>query len=544
MISAITDNSEDSEEVDNPALDIPPYAPPSVLRRFRQFGNNYRWFLLLNMLCGSLATMLAATTINVALPAIIGAYGLGQDQAQWMSTAFLAASTIAMLANAWAMARFGPRLTYMFGMVVFVIGSIMGFAATDYSTLILARALQGLAAGLVQPMSMYLIFQTFPDSRRGAAMGIFSIGVVLAPAFGPALGGLAVDWVNWRMVFLATVPLALLALPLAYALMPATDKAKGQKAPPFDFIGLILISIAVVGTLAFIANGSRHGWMSDISIIRGLAAITAFLALIWWELKHPFPALNPRIFTYPQFTYAGVLIAFTGVAIYGSTYLIPIFVQMVQNYSPSAAGIMMVPAGIAMIFGFPIAGRLTDKLDPRLLLGFGVVSFGWAMHLLSGISAATPYWVLVGWVVLSRVGISFCMPPSNTTAARGVPDELLASATGAISFLMQVGGALGVNILAVILQQRTIFHGEHLSQGLVESNAEMLYQHHNFTLEAVRSGVPMEQAFQDGFIPIGYTVATEALVLGFRDCFHISVYMFIIAFIFICFMPKPKMAQS
>ena len=203
------------------ALDIPNTAGSAVRERFRTFGAPYRWLLLFSLLCGSLSTMLAATTINVALPSIIGAFGLGQDKAQWMSTAFLAASTIAMLANAWAMSAFGARTTYLMALALFISGSALGAISSTFEFLIIARAMQGVAAGLLQPMSMFLIFQTFQDKMRGTAIGIFSIGVVLAPAFGPALGGFAVDLSSWRLVFIATVPIALLALPLS--LSPLSD---------------------------------------------------------------------------------------------------------------------------------------------------------------------------------------------------------------------------------------------------------------------------------------------------------------------------------
>ena len=527
-----------------PGFEIPELAGHGVRERFAQHGPAYKWLLLGAMLCGSIATLLAATTINVALPAIIGAFGLGQDQAQWMSTAFLAASTVAMLANAWAMAAFGPRLTYMIGMVLFVAGSLLGFIAADYSLLILARGLQGVAAGLLQPMSMFLIFQTFPNNRRGTAMGIFSIGVVLAPAFGPALGGFAVDLSSWRLVFVATLPLALLAMVFAAALMPSRDAARGTKRPPLDWVGLLLIGLTVVSLLALISGGDRDGWESNKTLLRATIAIVAGISFFFWERQHPFPAMNLSVFLHRQFATAGVLIACTGMAIYGSTYLIPIFVQVVQGYSPTAAGIMMIPAGIAMVIGFPIAGRLTDKVDVRWLFAFGAACFGIATYLLSGIALATPYWLLVGWIVLTRVGISFLMPPANTTAVRGVPPSILAGATGAASFLMQVGGALGVTVLAVFLQRRTIFHGDHLASSLSESNAEMMYAHQMTTLELQMDGYPLREAFIHGFEPVAGRVAREAFMLAFRDSFLVVAVGFALVFIYILFLPKPKIDLS
>lgn len=523
--------------------DIPAMAGPSVRAQFDRFGSIYRWLLLFTMLTGSMATMLAATTINVALPAIIGAFGLGQDQAQWMSTAFLASSTIAMLANAWAMTTFGARATYTFGMVVFVLGSLLGAVSSTLELLILSRGLQGVSAGLLQPMSMFLIFQTFPDNRRGTAMGVFSIGVVLAPAFGPALGGIAVDLASWRLVFVATLPLALVAMGIAPFIMPKGDRNPNMPRPPLDWPGLSLLAVAVIGLLAAFAGGNRDGWDSDQTLMRFTIAILAAIAFFFWELRHPFPALNPKVFTYRQFWSAGLIISATGIAIYGSTYLIPLFVQMVQHYSPTAAGIMMIPAGIAMMIGFPIAGRLTDKVDPRWLLGFGIVSFAASAWLLSHVSMMTPYWVLVGWIVLSRIGISFCMPPSNTTAVRAVPPQLLASATGGVSFLMQVGGAFGVNILAIVLQRRMIFHGDHLSMAMNETNAEMLYEHALQAQMLEVSGMTQVQAFQSAFGVINQHVAAEAMVYAFRDCFFIIFIWFVVVLAALVLMPKPKMIQ-
>lgn len=521
--------------------DIPPMAGAAVRRRFAQFGAHYRWMLLFAMLTGSLATMLAATTVNVALPAIIGAFGLGQDQAQWMSTAFLASSTIAMLANAWAMQTYGPRATYVFGMCLFIIGSLLGAVSTTLEMLILSRALQGVSAGLLQPMSMFLIFQTFPDNQRGAAMGIFSIGVVLAPAFGPALGGIAVDLVSWRLVFVATLPLAFVALTVAPLLMPTSEDPHARTRPPLDWQGLGLLTVALVSLLSAFAGANRDGWDSDITYVKFAVGLIAGVSFIFWELRHPFPALNPAIFMYRQFWSAGLIISATGIAIYGSTYLIPLFVQLVQHYSPTAAGVMMIPAGLAMVVGFPIAGRLTDRVDPRFLLAFGLSCFALSAHLLANVSSLTPYWVLVGWIFLSRIGISFCMPPANTTAVRAAPPHLLASATGGASFLMQAGGAFGVNLLAILLQRRLIFHGEHLVTAMNESNSEMLYQHSLYAQELSRSGMAELPAFTNAFGVIGRQISAEANVLAFRDCFYVISIWFVLVIFALALMPKPKL---
>ena len=523
-------------------LDIPPTAGPSIRAKFDRFGGLYRWILLLTLLCGALSTMLAATTINVALPSIIGAFGLSQDQAQWMSTAFLAASTIAMLANAWAIAAFGSRLTYVSGMIVFIGGSVIGALSPSLELLIVARALQGVAAGLLQPMSMFLIFKAFPDHQRGSAIGIYSVGVVLAPAFGPALGGVAVDLLSWQLVFIVTVPLAIVAVFAASLLMPERDSEPDESRPPFDWVGLTLVAIAIIGLLSAFAGGDRDGWSSNITLIKFGTSIISIAAFLFWESRHPFPALNLAIFRNRQFATAGVVIAFTGMAIYGSTYLIPLFVQMIQGYSPTVSGVMMIPAGLAMVVGFPIAGRLTDRTDARYLLAFGMGCFGISSYLMSGIAVSTSFWVLVGWLVLSRIGISFSMPPANTTAIRAAPPQLLGAATGAASFLMQIGGAFGVNLLAILLQRRLIFHGEHLASSMTEANAEMIHQHRLLFGYLQAGGMPRLPAFNAAFDPISAQVAQEASVLAFRDCFLVVAWGFAAVLLVLLVMPKPRLA--
>jgi MFS family permease len=205
---------------------------------------------------------------------------------------------------------------------------------------------------------------------------------------------------------------------------------------------------------------------------------------------------------------------------------------------------MMIPAGLAMVIGFPVAGWLTDKVDTRWLLAFGIVSFGMSAWLLSHVSVLTPYWMLVWWIVLSRVGISFCMPPANTTAVRAVPPPLLASATGGVSFLMQIGGAFGVNLLAILLQRRLIFHGEHLAASLNETSPQLAHTHTLIARELESNGLPPQAAFQTAFQEFAREISVEASVYAFRDCFLVIALWFALVLCMLIFMPKPKLQPS
>ena len=202
---------------------IPPglEATPQILDMFRTYGTSYRWFAVATVMMASFSTMLASTIINVAIPEIMGSFGVQQEDAQWLSTGYLAAGTVTMLIGAWSVETYGMRITHSGSMIVFLIGSIIGGFAVNHEMLILARVVQGTATGMLAPVSMLINYQVFPVNRRGTAMGLYGIGIVLAPALGPTVGGALIENYDWRYVFFLGVPFTILAVPMALMFLPA-----------------------------------------------------------------------------------------------------------------------------------------------------------------------------------------------------------------------------------------------------------------------------------------------------------------------------------
>lgn len=451
------------------------------------------WLMVGVLALGSIATMTAATIVNVALPSVIGALGLGQDEAQWLSTAFLASSTGFMLFNTWAVARWGMRACFVLAMALFMTGSVIGSAAQDLSALILGRVLQGAGAGLIQPMAMLIIYTRFPEGARGLAIGLYSLCVILSPAFGPVLGGVLIDVYDWRVVFAATAPLAVLAAPLGWRLLPRREQAHHTQ---LDWVGLTLVMAALALLLQGLAHGSREGWDDPGTAARLWAGVGVTTAFIAWEARQTHPVLNLRLFTRPGFCAAGLAIILTGAIVYGSTWLAPLFVQQVQYYSPAGAGEILAPAGLAMALCFPLAGRLTDRIDTRLLLIIGAIMFGASMLILSDVGLQTEFSAIALALALGRAGIGVIMPAANASAMRHGAG-LLAAAAPAATFLSQTGGAFGVAAISALLQLRTAFHSDVLAP-LVN-------------LDAGQTQITLEEAAR--------AVSSAALLLGFRDCF-------------------------
>ncbi|WP_454693338.1 DHA2 family efflux MFS transporter permease subunit [Achromobacter aegrifaciens] len=503
--------------------------PDSIEGLFARFGPSYRWLVTATVMMGTIATILTATIVNVALPDIMGAFGMGQDKAQLLSTGFLAAMTGTMLLNAWMVETLGQRATFMLAVTVFIIASIMGGLAPAEGVLILARVLQGGAAGILQPLAMQTIFLVFPPEKRGSAMGIYGIGVVLAPAIGPTLGGIMVDSFSWRYVFFMAVPFCLIGLFLATLFLPG----RAASGPPrkFDWIGFGLMTVFLVTLLNGLSNGQRDGWMSDTILSYFAIAFVTGMGFLAWELRTRSPMLNLKLFANPVYAAASVVAFIFGAGIYGSTYLVPLFVQTIQGYTPTRSGLLLMPAGLILAVVFPVAGRLSDKTPAYATVMFGLAVFALSSFLMAGVDTNTSFWLFAWWIMLGRIGLGFIMPSLNAGALKALPMTQLGQGSGSINFVRQLGGAFGVNLLSIALERRSQLYVDSFTAAQHAGNsatAEVLHQVSGLMGQA---GVP-EAIRQAGAMNyLGRIIYSQGNMLGFRDCFFIVGAIFLAALI-------------
>jgi EmrB/QacA subfamily drug resistance transporter len=491
-----------------------------------RYGPAYRWIVAMTGMTAAMTMILSSTMVNVAVPTIMGTFGVGQSEAQWMSTAFLAAMTASQLLGAWVTSILGPRGGYLAAVALFIVGSLIGAWAPNIDILIFARTLQGLAAGVVQPIAMVVIFRVFPTRQRGLALSIYGMGIMLAPIMGPVVGGITIDAASWRFLFFIPLPIAGLAILLGSLFMP--EREEDSPRLPFDWLGYALVAGAIVCTMTAIANGQRDGWGSDKIVLLGAAGIGLSAAFVISQLHAAAPILDFSVFRHRQFAAAAALGFVFGAGNFASTYIIPVFVQTVQNFSPTDSGMVTAPAGFVVMLFFPIAGRMVDAFPAQYLAMVGLLLFALGAALLHLTDVNTAFYTLVFYVIIGRVGQSIMLPAINVSALGALPPDKLNNGSGTINFVRLMGGAFGVNLLVVFMEQRTEFHAAALTATQSPDNAvsrELLGR----ISDLLSQGGASEALLQPGSLHfLSRVIQAQASTLGFKDGF------LIIAVVFVC----------
>ena len=509
-----------------------------VDRFFEQYGPAYKWYATGTIMVATISVVLSTTIVNVAIPAVMGAFGISAVQAQWISTGFLAAMTATMLLADWADRAFGMRLTMNAAMGVFLVGSVVGGLAPNETILTLARVVQGAAAGIVQPLAMIMLFKVFPPDKRGAAMGIYGVGVVLAPALGPWIGGVLMDAFDWRFVFYLGLPFAGVAILLSNLFLPGREQT--GPLPAFDFPGVAILAVFLAVILSTLSNAQRLGWDSNMTLVGFMVSAASAAGFILWELHTDKPMLDMRLFANFAFVSASVVSFIMGAGLFGSTYLLPVFVQQIQGMTPTQAGLLLMPSGFVMLIVFPIAGRLSDRVPAAILIGIGMAIFAWSSWLMADANINTTFWTLAWWTVISRVGLGLVFPAISSGALKVLPRHLLGQGSGASNFIRQLGGAFGVNLLTVFIERRTVMHADAFAATQTSDNTT--------TMELLRevaglmhsSGLPDTQLLPAAASFLGQTVVIQSSNAAFQDGFMVVFAIFVLALVPTWFMWRAR----
>ena len=454
-----------------------------------RYGKNYRWWVLLTVMVGTMASIMASTIINVAVPDISRVFHLGQERAQWLSAGFMAAMTWSMLTTPWLLARFGYRRTYVGVVLVLLAGGLIGGSSPWFWLVLAMRVVEGLAAGVLQPIPAIIVMRAFESHERGRAMGIFGFGVVLAPALGPSVGGVLVEWFGWRSIFFVVVPFCIAAVGLARRFLPMHgpgDAAPARGGAPLDWRGLALIGVVLLALL----NGmvELHGQDKRVGWALLALSVAALIGFVVYQRRAKRPLMELRLFEHRAFAMGSVVAFIYGMGLFGSTYLVPVFMQLALHLPPSQAGAVLLPAGFVLAGTIPLASRYVDRIPVSRIVATGLLLLAASFLLMLTVGPATSLLWITLWAIVGRIGLGCVLPSLNLGAMRGLPDPFIPYGASTINFMRQLGGAVGISLVGIVLEWRLQAHAGDPVRGF----------HETFVLIGVLTGAALIAALRMG----------------------------------------------
>jgi EmrB/QacA subfamily drug resistance transporter len=411
------------------------------------------WALpLVVLIAGMFMSVLDTSIVNVAIPTIQNEFGANTDDVQWVVTAYTLALGVVVPCTAWLGDRFGLSRVYNIALLAFAAGSALCGLAWDLNSLVLFRIVQAIPGGILPVITLSILYRIVPRERLGAAMGMYGLGVVFGPAIGPTLGGYLVEYVDWRLIFYINVPIGILGAIAAVLVLPKFSRYAGRR---FDVLGFVTISSGLFALLLAVSKGESWGW-SSYEILGLLTVGVLSLALfVVIELEVAEPLLDVRIFRYWAFAHSLALVGVLVVVLFGVLFYIPQFLQVVQGWGAFESGLALLPQAIVMGLLMPVAGRIYDRIGPRVPVVIGLTIVAGASYLLHTITIDTTRVHVMWLLAIQAVGIGLAMMPIFTSGIAAIPVEKSNIASAFNNVVRNVAGALGVaGLTAILTMQR------------------------------------------------------------------------------------------
>lgn len=428
---------------------------------FHPKHESYKWFLLANVMIGTFMAVLDATIVNVGLPKIMASFGVGLDKIEWVITAYMLAMAVALPTSGWLADKYGYKRMYFIGLFLFTLGSMLCGRSTDENMLIMSRIIQGLGAGTIQPLGMAIISREFPPNQRGIALGFWGISAAASVSFGPLIGGFLIDKFNWPLIFDVNIPIGLIAMLFTIIVQ---SEYKNKKARRFDVAGFISVTVFLPLTLYILSQGNAtsnaEGWHAPFILVFGAIALIALAVFITAELTVKEPLLDLRLLKNHNFGIANIILVIFSLGMFGSTFLLPIYLQNSLGYTALQAGAVFLPVGIIQGTIAPISGRISDKLNPKFPLFVGVVIFAYSFYLNSNLSWLSELKFIMVSLYLRGLAMGLMFTALTTVSLSEIPRDKMAQASGITNSIRQLGGSLGVALLATLLTTRVSYHSQ------------------------------------------------------------------------------------
>jgi EmrB/QacA subfamily drug resistance transporter len=510
----------------------------------RSGGLDYKWILAMVVVLGAFMSVLDSTIVNIALPRLETAFGADVNSVQWVLTGYTLVQGVVTPLAAFLCDRYGIKRFYIFSLAAFTIGSALCGLAWSLPMLIAFRILQAAGGAALMPLSLTLLFQVFPPEERGAAMGLFGVPVLLAPAIGPTLGGYLVTFSGWQLIFYINVPIGIVAVILATIFIRGE---RSEKRPSFDALGFIFVAIGLATGLYGLSSASTDGWSSGTVVgclITGFVCLAIFIAIELNRTKREKdPLLDLRLFRNGAFStsvIANVLITF---ALFGGLFLFPIYLQNMRSLSAYQAGLTLLPQALASMVATLIGGRLVDRIGVKAVVIPGLLIMGISTWCMTFLDSHTPFAWFQFLLILRGLSLGVSIQPLSVSMMADVRPRDLAQASSVSTVARAVSSSLGIAVLATVVSTQSSVHYGHLAE-LVTPFSKLGSMVYEFQAYFVSQGASAVAAHSAALQYISLLIKSQAFILSMQDAFRLTIVVIIAAIVAVLSIRKKKGSSS
>ena len=484
-----------------------------------RYANKYIIAIAVTM--AAVLELIDTSIVNVAIPHMMGNLGATLDEISWVSTGYIIANVIVIPMSGWMASYFGRRRYLTASILLFVLSSFFCGAATSLWGLVFWRIVQGLGGGALLSTAQSTLFEAFPPEEVGIGQSIFGMGVMVGPTIGPTLGGFIIDNASWPWIFYINVPLGLMAAVMVFTYV--RDSRFGSKATSIDYQGVVLLAVGVGALQWMLERGERLDWFESRFVVT-LAVVSAlsFIALVWRELTAKEPVVDFRVLKSRQLAAGVSIAAFLGLALYGSVFVLPIFLQQLHGFTAQQTGMVILPGALASAFTMAAMARNSSRVDARLTVTIGAGLFFLSMWKLSLITIDAGADELFWPLIIRGVGLGLIFIPLTNASMAELPMAQIPQGTGLFNLTRQLGGSLGIAIMATLLTRFTRAQKAILTEHVGSYDPDALQRLTSITRGLISRGMDPSVAKQQALAIIDRQIAGQASVIAFSKIYVLS----------------------
>jgi DHA2 family multidrug resistance protein len=491
-----------------------------------------KWAIALTASLGAILEVIDTSIVNVALTDMQATLGATVTEIAWVVTGYAIANVVMIPLSAWLGDFFGKKTYFVFSMIGFTAASMLCGLSINLPVLVGARILQGFCGGGLLAKAQAILFETFPPAEQGLAQSVFGVGVISGPAIGPTLGGYLTDTLGWRWIFFINLPVGIVAVIMAIVFLRPDSKQHGRSQKKVDWTGIVLLCITVGSLQAFLEEGEKENWFESgwITLLAFMAVIGLFL-FIWRELSTKAPAVDLRVLRHKSLAAGSLYSGILGMGLYGALFAVPLFAQGVLKFSAMQTGFLLAPGALASAIIMVLLGKISTKVDARILIALGACGTAAVMFSLAKITPQTGtddlFWPLI-WRGASTV---LMFLPLSLATLGSIPKKDVSAGSGFYNLTRQLGGSIGIAILTALLTRREAFHRAILLAKLTPYDPETTERINALTGLFQSRGSDAATAQEQALAALSQLVNTQAAVLSYADIFRF------VGIIFLCSLP-------